>query len=391
LSVDTTLTGSLVRFGRVLRHAGLPIGTGRIMDALRGLALTGVQKREDVYWTLHSTLLTRREQQAVFDEAFHAFWRSRAQRSDDMDLLAAETSTGPKQAGRVAEALAAESETQPLHRQAERDQEVQSELAFSHDEALRAKDFEKMSVAELQAAKQALARFQLDLPPTRTRRWRRAAHGARMDLRKTLHGALRGGELAEIVRRSARHKPAPLVVLCDISGSMERYTRIFLHFVHGLRKDGAHVETFLFGTRLTRVTRQLRQRDIDVALAQTAKLVPDWAGGTRIGPCLKEFNLRWGRRVLGQGAMTLLVTDGLDRDDVTLLGVEAERLQRSSSELIWLNPLLRYAAFEAKAAGVRAILPHVDRFLPIHNLNSVKQLAGVLGSRAPIAKATTWK
>jgi uncharacterized protein with von Willebrand factor type A (vWA) domain len=250
-----------------------------------------------------------------------------------------------------------------------------------------------MSAAELAEAKKMMRELRLPLPMVRTRRQEAHRRGARVHLRATLRESLReGGDVISLVRARPIEVHPPLVVLCDISGSMNPYARMFLHFLHAITNDRDRVHTFVFGTRLTNVTRQLRHRDVDVAMARVAEAIKDWSGGTRIGVCLREFNWRWGRRVLGQNACVLLVSDGLDREAGEGLAEEMERMHKSCRTLIWLNPLLRYDRFEAKPAGVRAMLPHVDRFLPVHNLKSLVELAHAL-SRPMNARteAQAWK
>jgi uncharacterized protein with von Willebrand factor type A (vWA) domain len=240
-------------------------------------------------------------------------------------------------------------------------------------------DFESMTADELAAARAALARLKLRLPRVRTRRYSPHARGERIDPRASLRASLRlGGATISLRRRSAVRRPPPLVVLCDVSGSMSRYTRMFLHFLHATVNDHDRVHALTFGTRLTSVTRHLQYRDPDVALARVSRIVKDWSGGTRIGACLKEFNSRWSRRLLGQGAIVLLLSDGLDCDAGADLSLQMERLSKSCRRLIWLNPLLRYDAFEAKPAGIQAMLPWVDEFLPAHNIESLEDLARVL-------------
>jgi len=236
-----------------------------------------------------------------------------------------------------------------------------------------------MTAAELAEAKKMLAQLRLPLPEVRTRRQASDARGARVDLRATLRASLReGGHIIPLVRTAPKTLHPPLVVLCDISGSMNPYSRMFLHFLHAITNDRDRVSVFVFGTRLTNITRQLRHRDVDVAMARVAEAIKDWSGGTRIGASLREFNWRWSRRVLGQNACVLLVSDGLDREAGEGLGDEMERLAKSCRYLAWLNPLLRYDKFEARPAGVRAMLPHVDLFLPVHNLDSLLDLAKAL-------------
>jgi uncharacterized protein with von Willebrand factor type A (vWA) domain len=255
-------------------------------------------------------------------------------------------------------------------------------MSFSDREELHAMDFEKMSLEELARAKAAIARMRLPIHDIPTRRYARDPRGARADMRATLRAALRSGGLIELKRKSQRRRPPPLVVLCDISGSMSRYSRVFLHFMHSITNDRDRVHTFVFGTRLTNITRYLRFRDVDIALDRVAEAVADWSGGTRIGNSVREFNRFWSRRVLGQGAVVLLITDGLDRDAGTGLAHQMDRLHRSCRQLIWLNPLLRYEGFEPRSLGMKAMLPYVDEFRPVHNLESLETLVDVISRAA---------
>jgi uncharacterized protein with von Willebrand factor type A (vWA) domain len=257
--------------------------------------------------------------------------------------------------------------------------EFDATLTFSAHEALRTIDFESMTNEELAAARAAVARFRLQLPELRTRRHTSDPRGAHIDPRASLQASLRGGgAIIPLCRRSLRRRTPPLVALADVSGSMSRYTRMFLHFLHAVARDYDRVSVFTFGTRLTNITRHMRHRDPDAALARVARAVKDWSGGTRIGGCLAEFNRDWSRRLLGQGAVVLLISDGLDREGAEGLARQMERLHKSCRRLIWLNPLLRYPEFEAKPAGIKAMLPHVDAFLPVHNLQSLAELAETL-------------
>jgi uncharacterized protein with von Willebrand factor type A (vWA) domain len=254
-------------------------------------------------------------------------------------------------------------------------------LTFSDAEQLRRLDFEKMTLDEWHAARRWIARIELPFPAVRSRR-REAARAGRIDLAATLRRMAReGGELHRPVRQRAKEVPSPIVALCDVSGSMHRYTRAFLHFLHALTRARPHVSTLLFGTRLTNVTRELRHRDADEAVAAVSAAVPDWSGGTRIASCLREFNHRWSRRLLAQNACVLLVTDGLEREEGGALGAETARLARASHRLVWLNPLLRYEGFQPVASGIAAMRPHVDAFLPVHNVESLEGLAHALGAR----------
>jgi hypothetical protein len=262
-------------------------------------------------------------------------------------------------------------------------------LTVSAAERLQRMDFEAMGAEEIRQAKQEIRRLALPLDTLRTRRSRPDLSGPRADLRGTLRRSLRtGGELLAIARRRRVTRPRPLVAICDVSGSMARYAQILLHFLHAVSNDRGRVHTFLFGTRLTNISRALRHRDAEVAFEMVSHVVPDWSGGTRIGEALHRFNTLWARRVLGQGAVVLLISDGLDRDGAKGLAEEMDRLHRSCRRLVWLNPLLRWDGFEPRSQGIRAMLPHVDEFRPVHNLNSLRQLVELLGRPAP---ARAWR
>ncbi len=381
----TALGPNILHFARLLRAAGLPLGSGQILAAAEAVALAGVDDRTALRQALFATLVTRRDQIALFDQAFDLFWRDpqRGDRAMAMLMPLMEPDAEPSSAAgarRLAEALAAD---KPAPERAQDDVDIDMTLTASADETFRRKDFEQMSADEIAQAHALVTRLPLDLEARATRRLRPAAHGPRIDMRRTLRASLRdGGGMIELRRAQRHERPPPVVALCDISGSMSRYARVFLHFLHALteqrRHRGQRIETFVFGTRLTNATRALRQRDVDDALDAIGRDAGDWGGGTRIGAALKDFNFRWSRRVLGQGAIVLLITDGLDRDDAGALEVEAARLHRSCRELIWLNPLLRYAAFQPRAAGIRALLPHTDRFLPLYNIATLADLAAAL-------------
>jgi len=388
-----SLAESLIRFVRVLRATGIPVGADRLIVAARALALTGVTRRDDVYWTLVALLLSRREQLEVFDQTFRAVWESgppaAATAPGGGGTPASVEEIPDDVARRVLDALAAEA-TPPDVAAAEADETEALVVHASARERLQRADFGTMTLEELQEARRLMARLRLPIPEVPTRRRRASPHGPRIDLRATLRAGLRtGGEIATLRRSAVRRRPPPLVVLCDVSGSMQQYARMFLHFLHAVTNDRDRVHVFLFGTRLTPVTRQLRHRDVDAALRAVAEAVPDWSGGTRISASLAEFNLRWARRVLGQNAVVLLITDGLDRDGVDQLDVEADRLRKACRRLLWLNPLLRFDGFAPKAAGIRALLPHVDAFLPAHNLKSLEDLARVLVPSRRVAPHTT--
>ena len=383
-----------MHFARLLRAAGLRIGPDRVVDCVQALEIAGAEHREDWYWTMSAVLLSREEQRPIFDQAFRIFWRDPKLAERMMQLLV------PKAHGRAAKPEEQQSQrlTDALFNQKERDKapeqklELEARLTFSSREVLQRMDFDTMSAAELAQAKQMLAQLRLPLPVVKTRRFQVHRNGGRIDLRKTLRESLReGGDVIPLVRAAPRELHPPLVVLCDISGSMNPYARMFLHFLHAITNDRDRVSVFVFGTRLTNITRQLRHRDVDVAMAKVSAAIQDWSGGTRIGASLRDFNYHWSRRVLGQNACVLLVSDGLDREAGEGLGEEMERLAKSCRRLIWLNPLLRYEKFEARPAGVRAMLPHVDLFLPVHNLKTLIDLAGALNAPARNPEKRLWR
>ncbi|WP_084507548.1 vWA domain-containing protein [Geminicoccus roseus] len=387
---------NIMHFARTLRGAGLPVGPGHVLRAMEAVRTVGVGRRDDFYWALFSVFVARREHQALFDQAFHIFWKDPKLLDRLMQLLlpAMRSEDGNKHTQapnrRLAEALAPERlPGMGEDEQEELTEEVELDMAmtWSDKELLQKKDFEQMSAAELEDAKREIARLRLPIVDIPTRRFRADPYGSRVDMRKTLRDSLRGGGATiDLARKERVRRHPPLVILCDISGSMARYSRMLLLFMHAITNDRDRVHSFLFGTRLTNVTRALRSRDVDVALDKIGKLVDDWEGGTRIGHTLQAFNRQWSRRVLGQGAMVLLITDGLDRDAGDGLDEEMERLHKSCRRLIWLNPLLRFDGYEPISKGAQAMIRHVDELRSVHNLSSLKQLAEVLsheGKRRP--------
>lgn len=393
------LAENIVQFCRILRRAGLPIGPGQSLRALEAVEALGVGTRQDLYWSLHAALITRKDQREIFDQAFHMFWRRPDYLKRAMSLFmptidAPEEAPPEKKdlARRLQDAVRQEGgfdSRQPKENK-EPPPEIEFDAAFtvSDRERLRTLDFEQMNGSELEEVKRAIARLRLPVPNVRTRRFRFDPTGPRPDLRRSLKNSVRtGGDTIDIARRSVRRRPSPLVVLCDISGSMSRYSRMLLHLLHAIQRDGDRVSSFLFGTRLTNISRELRDKDVDVALAKVSEAVPDWSGGTRIGEALRLFNRNWSRRVLAQGAVVLLISDGLERDGTDLLAKEAERLGKSCRRLIWLNPLLRFDAYSPQAKGARALMPHVDEFRAAHNLASLTDLVTALDADQAIPRA----
>ncbi len=378
------LAENILYFARALRAAGMPVGPGAVLDALQAVDVARVGDRDDFYWTLHAVFVKRHEHSILFDQAFRIFFRKRGYIEKLIASMLPEAAPGapkapPPGAQRIQEALFSGAKA----REDKADIEVDARLTVSDREVLQKKDFAQMTAAEIAKAKEAIARLALPLDLVRTRRLKANRHGHIIDIRRTLRASMKaGGAVIDLKYLGPRVKEPPIVALLDISGSMSQYTRLFLHFLHAITDARKRVTTFLFGTRLTNVTRAIRQRDPDEALAACSLNVADWSGGTRIATSLHDFNKHWARRVLGQGAVVLLITDGLERDADDTLSFEMDRLHRSCRRLIWLNPLLRFEGFEARAKGVRIMLPHVDELRSIHNLESMTDLVRAL-SGAP--------
>lgn len=376
------IADNVAGFARTLRACGLPVGPGAVIDALKALRLIDISNRADVFSTLQAIFMTRHDHAPIFAQAFDLFFRIAEEGKNMLDPvqpLDQARKPPPSASRRVLEALSRPAITS--EREVPQGQEMRPSV--SDLEVLQKKDFAQMSAAELAKVTQIIAKMKLPQARLRTRRTRPDPRGSRLDLRRTLRGGLHtGGEIVDIHRLGRIDKPAPIVALLDISGSMSEYTRLFLHFLHGITNRRGRVSVFLFGTRLTNVTRALRARDPDEALAACSAVVEDWAGGTRIATSLHDFNKLWSRRVLGQGAVVLMITDGLEREAGSELAFEMDRLHRSCRRLIWLNPLLRYDGFEPRARGIKMMLPHVDEFRPVHNLSSIEGLIAAL-SQAP--------
>lgn len=376
---------NIVHFARVLRSAGMAVGPDRVLAALSAVECVGLDRRDDVHAALSAVMLDRHEQQVLFDAAFDAFWRDPKLLEQLMyQLLPKISGRGdkhrPPRANRLAEALAAPRAPQPpnpANATAKEEVQFDTHFTFSDRERLQHADFETMTAAEFELAQKLAEQLPLPVAPVQRRRHERASRG-HIDLRATLLRMARQPHTLNPAFTRARREPPAIVVLLDISGSMDRYARLLLHYVHGLTRRHLRVHTFTFGTRLTNITRCLKDRDPDVALKQADMQVHDWKGGTRIASCLGDFNRLWARRVLGSNAAVLLMTDGLDRDEHGDLAQAAAHLRRAAHQIVWLNPLLRYDGFEPRAAGVRALLPHVDRFLPVHNLASLADLGRAL-------------
>ena len=386
------LAENVARFVRMLRAAGMPVGPGHTISAARALGVIDLNERRQFYWALHGTLVSAPEQRDIFDSAFRLFWRDPLGRDEALQALLSSSRMGESEPAEQAPARLSPGTAPGLAESshAKDGEEVSMRMAFSPSEVLRTKDFEQMTAEEARQAREALRHLKLDLRPILTRRFRPDPYGPGIDARRTLRASLRtGGYPVALRRRSLATRRPALVAICDISGSMETYSRILLHFFHTLTNASERIHTFVFGTRLTNVTRLLRDQDVDRAMERVGETVLDWYGGTRIGAALRAFNVHWSRRLLAEGAVVLLVTDGLDREGASGIALEARRLRKSCRRLIWLNPLLRFEEFAPRAAGIRALLPEVDEHRPVHNLASVQELARALGRGQPGLRAAT--
>lgn len=393
------IQANLLTFGRRLREAGLPVGSGQVMSMLEATAGLDLRRHEDIYHAAKATLVTRPEQIPIFDAQFARFWRELlGARPVPLDPFTPDNipsepplpDVSKKKTEKRQEPTGTEDEKDVFHisegeeeENVAEEQEYEAEpddiMLFSAREQLRKKDFSQCSADEIAEARRIIEGMTWRLGTRRTRRRQRANHGEFIDPRATLRGSMKhGGVPMELRRQRRKIKTRPLVVICDISGSMDRYARLLLRFVHALGQGLDNTEVFVFGTRLTRITRELRKRDVDSALNQVVATVDDWSGGTRIGEAIKTFNFKWSRRVLRSGATVVVISDGWDRGEPALLGREMARLQRSCRRLIWLNPLLGAPGYQPLTQGMRAALPYIDEFMPIHNMQSLEALAEML-------------
>ncbi len=396
----------LTEFGRILWEVGIDVGPRKMLDLAETLNYVDITNKEDFYNTLKCSLLAKHEQEPVFDQMFLYYWYIRDQQGkkkadvpgaakrDDKHMR-----LPPSERKRLAEHLNSpqeqRKELRPEMRESERrrradektgdpdddDTATPQGVAYSALEALRKKDFESFTWDEVQEAKRLMAEMRWHLGMRPTRRKRPSRRGSYPDMRRIVRRNLKyGAELLELTWRETKYKPRPLVIICDISGSMSLYSRLLLHFIHTISNGLLNVEAFVFGTRLTRITRQLKKRDVDDAVRDVSKNVQDWSGGTRIGDALHFFNQKWARRVLGRGAVVLVISDGWDRGDASVLEVEMDRLQHSCHRLVWLNPLLGSPEYRPLTIGMKTALPYIDDFLPAHNLDSLIHLGNLLGT-----------
>jgi uncharacterized protein with von Willebrand factor type A (vWA) domain len=389
-AVRSRITDNIVYFARTLRKAGVPVGPASVVDAVQAVEVSGISNRDDLYWTLHAVFVRKREHRILFDEAFRVYWQSRGLIEKMLAILSpvAPPRGAPEKpkAGQTRVAQAFQANKERVAEETRPEIEVDAKFTVSGKELLQSKDFAQMTAEEINDAKKALASMALTMDKIRLRRLV-PAYSGKVDPRRTLRASMRaGGDIIDLKFRQPAEKRPPLVAICDISGSMSQYSRLLLHFLHAVTAERRDVHTFLFGTRLSNVTRQLRMKDPDEALEACSEGVQDWSGGTRIASALHDFNRHWSRRVLYGKPTVLLITDGLERDSDEDLAREMDRLHRSCRRLIWLNPLLRFEGFEAKAKGIRAMLPHVDEFRAVHSLEAVADLVSALTGKQPDSK-----
>jgi len=384
---DAWLAVNVMLFGRLLRAAGLEVHPGRVVDTIRALDWVGIRSRTDTHATLRSLLVHRHEDLDTFDRAFGLFFKAHRAPAPGLPLFA--LGERPRVVARAHPGARVPVEFDQVDA-GESSDIKRAAGAWSQSAVTRTRDFAEFTDAELEGARAMLEKFPWKLSLRNTRRWRKAAEGA-VDLRPLLRrNLMRGGDLVELPRRQRREAARPMVLIADVSGSMERYSRVMLHFLYGLTNSGTRVEAFVFATRLTRVTRELVRGRGTGAIAAVAREVQDWGGGTRIGEALRSFNTRWARRVMRNGPTVILVSDGWDRGDPDLLSRELARIRRSCRRVIWLNPLLGSPRYEPLTRGMQAALRHVDDFLPVHNLASIEQLVSRLQLAPARRRSVIW-
>ena len=386
-AIDTAFTDHIIAFCRALRRLGFSISPDHITSALEAVQAVGVARKEDVRSALKATLVHNREELELFNHAFALFWKAPSQIPEMMKWLLQNThipnSVDSKGYNRVQDALHAPPDPPRSNQGDEATAEVEIDqiITYSPSEVLRKKDFAAFSNEEIAEARRYMETLEWPVPPFASRRMHPALRGKALDIRKTTKAGLQhGGEFLKLSKKGPRHKMRPLVILCDISGSMERYARMLLHFMYSVVQNQRRVESFVFGTRLTRITQYLKYKDIDEALYTVSKHVFDWSGGTKIGESIKDFNYTWLRRTVRSSSIVLIISDGWDRGDTEVLHTEMNRLHKSCHRLIWLNPLMGFEGYEPLTLGMQAALPFVDDLLPVHNLHSLEQLGHVIAS-----------
>ena len=375
---------NLMLFCELLHRMGLKFGAGNLIDLVRSTEAIPISSKQDFRNAARSLLVHNKADFPLFDEAFQIFWRKPSANQTTRDIR----SMGEQRRYKAPQMSASDQKVNPDHSNTDHDQndappDIEISRTFSANDVLRNKDFSNFTMSEISQAKNMISDLTWNPGRQRSRR-KTPGNGSLIDFPKTFRSNIsKGGELFDIAHRTNKQKPRPLILICDVSGSMERYTRILLHFTHSISGEVKHLEAFLFATRLTRITRKLSFRSVDQAVDEVSKAVLDWSGGTRIGETLRSFNLKWSRRMRTNKAVVMIISDGWDRGEPDLLATEMARLQRSCYRLIWLNPLLGAPDFEPLTQGLQAALPYVDDFLPIHNLDSLETLANYLSELGP--------
>ncbi len=378
MDVESKLLENILRFIRLLRNSGIKIGNQSSIDTLNSIKILKIGSRKEFYWALHSNLIYKNEDKEIFDQCFHLFWQNPKILQQMFNLLLPQIgtqkapTTNKKQLKRISDNI----QKQNKYLEKEKKDEIifDSKMSWSNKSAFNNKDFEMMSLKEIKEAEKEIGKFLIKSKTQISRRWRRNDQSSKISTKYTIKNSVKNNGFIKLAFKERVKKFRPIVILIDISGSMESYSRIMLFFSHILMQQHKDVEIFTFGTKLTRITKFLKNKDIDDSLDKVGKFVNDWAAGTKITSSIKDFNFNWSRRILTQNQTLVLITDGLERDDSQNLDFEMNRLSLFTNNIIWLNPLLRYEKFEPKVNSIKTILRHVDKHVPIHNINSVKNL-----------------
>ena len=377
-SQDSKFLDNILRFIRLLRKSGVKIGNQSSMDALKSIRLLKIGNRKEFYWALHTTLINRNEDKQIFDQCFYLFWQNPKIMEQVFNLLIPQIGTQKspentkKQLKRISENLG--KKNIDLEKNQKDEIVFDSQMSWSNKSSINSKDFEMMSSNELKEAEKVIKKLLIKSQTQLTRRWKNMDRGVKISFKNTIKKSIQNNGIIKLGYKDKIKKSKSLVILIDISGSMESYSRIMLFFSHLLMKQQNDIEVFTFGTSLTRITRLLKNKDIDFSLNKIGSFVTDWAAGTKITSSIQDFNINWSRRILTQNQSLILISDGLERDQSKNLDFEINRLSMFTKNIIWLNPLLRYEKFEPKVASIKTILKHVDRIVPIHNINSIDKL-----------------
>ena len=378
MDTESKLLENILRFIRLLRNSGIKIGNQSSIDALNSIKILKIGNRNEFYWALHSNLIYRNEDTEIFDQCFHLFWQNPKILQQMFNLLLPQIgtqkapTTNKKQLKRISDNI----QKQNKDIQKEKKEEIifDYKMSWSNKSALNTKDFEMMSLKEIKQAEKEIKKFLIKSKTQISRRWKKNDQSSKISTKNTIKKSVKNSGIIHLAFKDKIKKFKPIVILIDISGSMESYSRIMLFLSHILIQQHKDTEIFTFGTKLTRITKFLKNKDVDHSLDKVGKFVNDWAAGTKITSSIKDFNFNWSRRILTQNQTLLLITDGLERDDSQNLDFEINRLSLFTNNIIWLNPLLRYEKFEPKVNSIKTILRHVDKHVPIHNINSIKRL-----------------